>query len=81
MKPVDRIPIACESRTAVQESRRNELQEFWTSGVKYAELTIFNPKGNAQLEIDNYKRVAHSLGLASSVELCSRKGKVYIQRR
>lgn len=81
MIPVDRIQRRYGNEKPEQELRRKEVQEFWDSGVKYAEMTVFNPNTLTQTEVKHYERASRQLRLGySCIKFCQRKGKVYAER-
>lgn len=81
MIPVDRIEDMRRKENPEQESRRKEVQEFWDSGVKYAELTIFNSCIKTQTELKHYERASRQLRLGySKIKFRQRAGKIYAER-
>ena len=81
MKPVNSIEGRHASENPEQELRRKEVQEFWESGAKYAEMTNFNPNTSTQNEVRHYQKAGRQLRLGyKKIRFCQRKGKVYAAR-
>lgn len=81
MKPVDNIENKYVAEQPEQALRRKELSDFWQSGEKYAEITIFNPDTAIGTERQHYEKASRQLRLGyTQLRFCQRRGKLYVER-